>query len=159
MAQQILPDSETQDIYRSLGAARPRSPRSNRQLTRCSSRVMLAQEWVPMATAQTGRFQSAGCWVKIPPWQRDRYLSRADFQPQLAAGRRKRSQGAVPYSPRFCNLAKCQLRFFEGSMDWVKNDGDGTEGAGWNLTLAPLIARSPLFYSRPQLRLFVNYAS
>ena len=43
-------------------------------------------------------------------------------------------------------------------MDWVKDEGAGTNGSLVKLTLAPQVSLGGRFMSRPVVRVFVTYA-
>lgn len=47
---------------------------------------------------------------------------------------------------------------FEGGVDWVKNNDQGTSDYLYKLTLAPQISLGNRFFSRPVIRAFVTYA-
>ena len=47
---------------------------------------------------------------------------------------------------------------FEGGVDWVKNNDQGTSDYLYKLTLAPQVSLGNRFFSRPVIRAFVTYA-
>jgi maltoporin len=47
---------------------------------------------------------------------------------------------------------------FEGGVDWVKNNDQGTSDCLWKITLAPQVSLGNRFFSRPVIRAFVTYA-
>lgn len=47
---------------------------------------------------------------------------------------------------------------FEGGVDWVKDEGAGTTGNLYKLTLAPQVSLGGRFMSRPVIRGFITYA-
>jgi maltoporin len=47
---------------------------------------------------------------------------------------------------------------FEGGVDWVKNNDQGTSSYLYKLTLAPQVSLGNRFMSRPAIRAFVTYA-